>query len=78
MDSMIIGKDSGGQSGVKYILNGGGYISQIMCLFGLGKIKDNKNIGSYVVLIDSNNISVSNGSQMLVVLIVGVDVVIIG
>lgn len=33
-----------------------------MCLFGLGKIKDNKNIGSYVVLIDSNNISVSNGS----------------
>ncbi|MEC6573611.1 DUF1120 domain-containing protein, partial [Escherichia coli] len=28
MDSMTTGKDSGGQSGVKYTLNGGGYISQ--------------------------------------------------
>ncbi|EFB5464001.1 DUF1120 domain-containing protein, partial [Escherichia coli] len=61
MDSMTTGKDSGGQSGVKYTLNGGGYISQTTRLFGLGKTKDNKNIGSYAVLIDSNNISASNG-----------------
>lgn len=66
MDSMTTGKDSEGQSGVKYTLNGGGYISQTTRLFGLGKTKDNKNIGSYAVLIDSNNISASNGSQTLV------------
>lgn len=39
MDSMTTGKDSGGQSGVKYTLNGGGYISQTTRLFGLGKQK---------------------------------------
>ena len=44
MDSMTTGKDSEGQSGVKYTLNGGGYISQTTRLFGLGKTKDNKNI----------------------------------
>lgn len=78
MDSMTTGKDSGGQSGVKYTLNGGGYISQTTRLFGLGKTKDNKNIGSYAVLIDSNNISASNGSQTLAVSIAGADAVITG
>ena len=47
-------------------------------LFGLGKTKDNKNIGSYAVLIDSNNISASNGSQTLAVSIAGADAVITG
>ncbi|EFU97637.1 uncharacterized yhcF domain protein [Escherichia coli 3431] len=41
---MTTGKDSGGQSGVKYTLNGGGYISQTTRLFGLGKTGDAANL----------------------------------
>ncbi len=78
MDSMTTGKDDQGQNGVKYTVNGGGYISQTARLFGLGKTKDNKNIGSYAVLIDSSNISASNGSQMLTASVAGADAVITG
>ncbi|MCX1035167.1 DUF1120 domain-containing protein [Escherichia coli] len=78
MDSVITGKDGEGQSGVKYTVNGGGYINQATRLFGLGKTKDNKNIGSYAVLIDSQNISASNGSQTLAASVAGADAVITG
>ena len=40
--------------------------------------KDNKNIGSYAVLIDSQNISASNGSQTLAASVAGADAVITG
>ncbi|QLN20722.1 DUF1120 domain-containing protein [Escherichia coli] len=78
MDSVVTGKDSAGQNGVKYTVNGGGYINQATRLFGLGKTKDNKNIGSYAVLIDSSNISASNGSQTLAASVAGADAVITG
>ena len=53
--SAITGKDTHGHEGVLFQVNGGGYISDKLRLFGLGMTMENKPIGSYAMQIDSAN-----------------------
>lgn len=77
-DSVTIGEDSEGKRGVSYTVTGGGYIDQTARLFGLGKTSSGLNIGSYAVLIDSNNITASDDNGTVSVMMAGADAAMTG
>ncbi|HBM3027986.1 TPA: DUF1120 domain-containing protein [Klebsiella oxytoca] len=60
VDSMTSGKDSSGKAGVKFQVNGGGYISDASRLFGLGMTPEGKKIGSYAVQINAGSVVVAD------------------
>lgn len=56
-DSVIVGKDDRGETGARFQINGGGYVSDLTRLFGLGLTSEGKPIGSYAVQINAAGIS---------------------
>lgn len=61
-DSMNSGKDESGNSGARFTINGGGYISDVTRLFGLGLTPENKKIGSYAVQLNNSGIVASDAA----------------
>ena len=55
-DSVAYGQDEKGHSGPEAPFQGEGNISNPDRLFGLGKTSDGKNIGSYAIVIDRENV----------------------
>lgn len=55
-DSITSGNDESGTAGVKFQVNGGGYVSDASRLFGLGVTSEGKKIGSYAVQINASTV----------------------
>lgn len=70
-DSVSYGQDGSGNIGPDSPVNGQGTISNPTRLFGLGKTAEGKNIGSYAVVIDSDNIQAQDGITSTAVSVIG-------
>lgn len=70
-DSMTNGKDETGTSGVKFQVNGGGYVSDASRLFGLGVTSEGKKIGSYAVQINAATVVATDADAEVKVDIAG-------
>lgn len=70
-DSVVVGKDDRGESGARFQINGGGYVSDPARLFGLGLTAEGKPIGSYAVQINATGISAVDAGAAVNVEIAG-------
>lgn len=70
-DSVSYGQDANGNVGPASSIDGQGSISNAERLFGLGKTTEGKNIGSYAIVIDTDNIQAQDGGVSTAVGTVG-------
>ena len=70
-DSLSVGQDENGNTGPVTDVGGQSAIGSPARLFGLGKTVEGKNIGSYAIVIDSDNVQAQDGDTAAAVSMVG-------
>lgn len=70
-ESVSYGQDSSGNVGPGWNTDGEGYINDPTRLFGLGKTTEGKNIGSYAIVIDTENVQAQSDGSAVAVKMVG-------
>jgi hypothetical protein len=70
-DSLAYGPDGNGNTGPEVPFQGQGYISNPDRLFGLGKTTEGKNIGSYAIVVDQDNVQAQDAGKAVGVSVVG-------
>lgn len=71
--SVRIGEDTSGATGPRFNLNGGLHVADASRLFGLGVTAENKRIGSYGILIQTDSVIALDGNQSVSVDMAGAE-----